>query len=290
MTCHLVLGDPAYSSWSMRAWLLFDHAGLKPRITWLDFTLGSAESQLSAVPPARLVPCVIGDEGTVIWESLAIAEELAACHPAAGFWPGNVAARATARSLAAEMHAGFPALRNDCPMNLRTAYAGVDVSGPVAADLTRLAEIWRHARRVAGGEGPWLCGHWSIADAFFAPVAARIAGYGLDIPPDARAYVDAHLAHAGFRRWRAMGLVRGTTLERYARPHAVAPWPGPAPRPARAVDAGRPENTRCPFSGGPARWLAELDGRVIGFGNAFCRDKVVADPDAWPEIVQLLNG
>lgn len=290
MTYRLFLGDPAYSSWSMRAWLLFDRAGLNPAIDWVDFSLGSAGAQLGAVPPARLVPCMVTPEGTAVWESLAIAEELACRHPEAGLWPAESAVRAVARSLAAEMHAGFAALRGECPMNLRQAFTGVTPSEAVRADLDRLVEIWDHARSVCAGEGPWLCGDWSIADAFFAPVAARIAGYGLEMPGPARAYVAAHLAEPGFRRWRAMGMARGATLARYAQPHATTGWPGPVPLPAKACDAGTPVNAQCPFSGGAVTHLAQIDGRIIGFCNAFCRDKVVADPNAWPEVARLLDG
>lgn len=291
MTYDLILGDYAYSSWSLRGWLLLARFGLPYRVRLLDFdaAAGVAE-QLADLAPARTVPVLVTPEGVAVSDSLAMAEELASRHPEAGIWPTDPRARATARTLAAEMHAGFGALRGDCPMNLRTAYVGVTPSQAVLSDLARIEILWQHARATCAPAGPWLCGEYSAADAFFAPVAARIAGYGLQVSEHARAYVAAHLGDPAFRRWRAMGLVRGATLARYAKPYATASWPGPAPRPARAVTEGIPENTACPYSGDPVTDLMESEGRIFGFCNPFCRDKTVADPDAWPAFVALRDG
>lgn len=291
MTHDLVLGDYAYSSWSLRGWLLLARFGLPYRVRLLDFdSETSVAQQLADLAPARTVPVLITPEGVAVSDSLAMAEELATRHPEAGIWPTDARARATARTLAAEMHSGFGALRGDCPMNLRMAYAGVTPSQAVLDDLARIETLWQHARATCALLGPWLCGDYSAADAFFAPVAARIAGYGLPVSEAARAYVAAHLADPAFRRWRAMGLVRGATLARYAKPYDAAPWPGPLPRPARAVAAGTPENTACPYSGDPVTDLMETEGRIFGFCNPFCRDKTVADPDAWPAFVALRDG
>jgi glutathione S-transferase len=227
-------------------------------------------------------------EGTVVAESLAIAEELASRHPEAGLWPKDQAARAVARMLAAEMHAGFTALRSHCPMNLRISYTGCDPTDAVLADLARLETIWSWARRETGAQGPWLCGAYSAADAFFAPVAGRIAGYNLPVGTEAAACVAAHLAHPSFRRWRAMGFADGADQEVYRRDYPRRPWPGPAPLAARAVDSGPAVNALCPYSGKPVTHFLETGGRIYGFCNAFCRDKTVADPEAWPKFVALL--
>jgi glutathione S-transferase len=243
--------------------------------------------QLQPYRPARTVPTLITPDGAIVSDSLAIAEELAARHPEAGIWPRDALARATARSLAAEMHAGFSALRSACPMALRVAYVGFEPAPEVRADLARIEEIWAHARGHAE-MGPWLLGAYSAADAFFAPVAARIATYGLPVGPAARAYVDAHLADAAFRRWRAMGLVRGADLPWYAKDLPHRPWPGPEPRPTRSAE-GPSENAACPYSGTPVAHFLEMDGRVFGFCNAFCRDKTMADPEAWPAFMALVN-
>lgn len=225
MNYDIVLGDYAYSSWSLRAWLLFDRFDLPCTIRRISFKDGPVPEQIPDLAPARTVPAMRTPDGAIVSDSLAIAEELASRHPQAGLWPVDPAARATARTLAAEMHAGFTALRGDCPMNLRLAYTGVMPRPEVTADLRRLEEIWDHARESCTPDGPWLCGDYSIADAFFAPVAARIAGYGLEVSASARAYVAAHLSDDSFRRWRALALSNGPDLDRYAMPHATRPWP-----------------------------------------------------------------
>ena len=227
MTHTILLGDYAYSSWSLRGWLLLHRPGLPYRVRLVDFLARDVAGQVAEAFPARTVPALVTPEGAVVWDSLAIAEELASRHPEAGLWPADPAARATARSLAAEMHAGFAPLRSWCPMNLRTAYAGCNPPPEVLADVARIETLWSHARRTCGGDGPWLCGAFSVADAFFAPVAMRIAGYSLPVGAEAAAYVAAHLADPAFVRWRRAGLAEGATLARYARSWPEKPWPGP---------------------------------------------------------------
>ena len=285
----LYLGNASYSSWSLRGWLLFEQFGLPVRTVWIDFLSGPIAEQVAALPPARSVPALRLPDGSVVWDSLAIAEELASRYPDAGLWPGDPVARATARSLAAEMHAGFAALRTGCPMNLTVAYRDVPVSDAVASDLRRIERIWDHARGLHGGQGPWLCGAYSVADVFFAPVAARIACYGLAVSAAARDYVDAHLADPAFRRWRALGLARGEHIPWYARDYPQVPWPGPAALSARTADGDTPVNATCPFSGQPVTHLAKIEDVVIGFADPLSRDKVVADAAAWPEITVLLG-
>lgn len=287
MTYDLIIGDYAYSSWSLRGWLLFERFGIPRRTKLLNFKEGGVPEQMPDMAPARTVPAIRTPDGAVLGESLAIAEELASRHPEAGLWPTDPKARAIARTLTSEMHAGFGALRSACPMNLRLAYSGVTPSPEVEADLRRLEVIWDYARRECQPDGPWLCGEYSAVDAFYAPVAARIAGYGLKVSESAAAYVEAHLADPAFRRWRAMGLVHGEVLNRYKQSFDTTDWPGPVPRDARAVDSGTPENEICPYSGKPATYLMEMDGRIFGFCNAFCRNKTVADPEAWPDFLAL---
>ncbi len=288
MTYDLIIGDYAYSSWSLRGWLLFDRFGLPCRISQVTFKKGGVPEQIPDWAPARTVPAVRTPEGGLLTDTIAIAEELATRHPDARLWPQDPRARATARSLSAEMHAGFPALRDECPMNLRLGYRGVTPSAAVEADLRRLEVIWDHARALTGAHGPWLCGAYSIADAFYAPVAARIAGYGLAVSATAQTYVQAHLSDPAFRRWRAMALVHGEVLDRYSKPFETGAWPGPAPLDAREID-GTPENANCPYSGKPSTHMMEMDGRIFGFCNAFCRNKTLADPAAWPDFMALLQ-
>jgi glutathione S-transferase len=286
MTSDLLIGDYAYSSWSLRGWLMFDHFGVPVRTTMVDFASGDVAEQMTAHAPARTVPTFLTPDGVAVSDSLAIAEEVASRFPEADLWPADPAARAMARTLAAEMHSGFAALRQACPMNLRTAYRDVPVSAEVQANLDRIEVIWGHALDRFGG--PWLCGAYSAADAFYAPVAARIAGYGLTVGPVAAAYVAAHLADPSFRRWRAMGLVDGADQEFYRRPYPRRAWPGPVPMAARAVEGTEVENAACPYSGKPVTHVLEMHGRRFGFCNAFCRNKTVADPEAWPAFMALL--
>ncbi len=288
MTYHLAIGDRAYSSWSLRGWLLFDAFGIPVTLHRARLYTDALPRLLRDFAPARTVPALRIDGGPVVMESLAIAEELAARHPEAGLWPADPDARAVARSVTAEMHAGFQALRSHCPMNLRVSYTDVPVPGPVAADLARLDRIWAWARDATGAAGPWLCGAYSIADVFFAPVATRIATYALPVPPAMQAYVDAHLAHPSFRRWRAMGLVDGPDQDSYRRDHPTRPWPGPIPLPAQAVEGTAALNDRCPYSGDPVHHVLELDGRRWGFCSAPCRDATAADPEAWPAFMAMV--
>jgi glutathione S-transferase len=281
----LVIGDRAYSSWSLRGWLLFDAFGIPCRIHIARLYTDELPNLLKAYPPARTAPTIRTPDGIVMPESLAIAEELASRHPRAGIWPEG-RGRAIGRVLAAEMHAGFTALRSHCPMNLRVSYTDCAPPQAVLDDLARLETIWSWAWEQTGSTG-WLCGPYSAADAFFAPVATRIATYNLPLSAQAMAYVQAHLAHPSFRRWRAMGMVDGPDQEFYRRDYPTRPWPGPAPLPARAVEGTQSENDVCPYSGKPVSHVLELNGRRFGFCNAFCRDKTVADPEAWPAFMAL---
>ncbi|WGV14537.1 glutathione S-transferase [Fuscovulum ytuae] len=290
MTYDLVIGDRAYSSWSLRGWLFFDAFGIPVNLHRARLYTNELPNLLKSFHPARTAPTMRTPEGAVVPETIAIAEELASRHPEAGLWPADPKARAIARALAAEMHAGFTALRSYCPMNLRVSYTDCAPPPEVLADLARLDVIWTWARSEIGGATPWLCGAYSVADAMFAPVATRIATYNLPVTPAAMDYVMAHLAHPSFRRWRAMGMVDGPDQEFYRRDYLRRDWPGPKPLPARAVEGTQAENSLCPYSGKPVTHALELDGRRFGFCNAFCRDKTVADPEAWPAFMTLYQA
>ena len=288
MTYDLVIGDRGYSSWSLRGWLLFDAFGLPVRLHTARLYTDELATLLKDFFPARTAPTMRTPDGSVVPETIAIAEELATRHPDAGIWPQDPHARATARVLAAEMHAGFTSLRSHCPMNLRVSYTNCQPPPDVLNDLKRLESLWAWARETTKSTTPWLCGAYSAADAFFAPVAARIAGYNLPVSAAAMVYVNAHLSHPSFRRWRAMGLVDGADQDFYRRDYPRRDWPGPVRLPARAVTGTDSENQTCPYSGKPVTHALELYGRRFGFCNAFCRDKTVADPEAWPAFMTLL--
>lgn len=288
MSYHLVIGDYAYSSWSLRGWLLFEKFGIARELTLLDFKAEqSVAEQLAEFAPARTVPTIRTPSGAIISESYAIAEELANQHPEKGIWPSDPKLRGIARSLSAEMHSGFMALREACPMNLRTAYDWEAPSEAVLKDLARVEEIWELAVEASKDlPGDWLCGEYSAADAMYAPVAMRIAGYGLPVGETASAYVDKHLNDLAFRRWRAMGMVCGAHLNRYDKDYPTRDWPGPQVLKAVETDA-TPVNSHCPYSGNISTHMLELNGVSFGFCNAFCRDKTMADPEAWPGFVDL---
>ena len=287
MTYHLAIGDRTYSSWSLRGWLLFDHAGLPVKIATGQLYSDDFARLLSEFAPARLVPALRLPDGTVIGETMAIAETLAERHPEAGLWPADPTARAVARWLCAEMHAGFGALRNHCPMNLGASYIDCAPDAAVLADVARIETLWEMARARFGAGGPWLFGQWSIADAFFAPVAGRIAGYNLPVGPKAAEYVATQLADPSFRRWRAMGKAQNYEQEFYRRDWPTRPWPGPVPLAASIAD-GPSVNADCPYSGLPVTHFLKLDGQTWGFCNAFCRDKTLADPEAWPAFMAMV--
>lgn len=289
MTYDLVIGDRGYSSWSLRGWLLFDAFGIPVKTHLARLYTEELPELLKAYVPGKTAPTMRTPDGVVVPETIAIAEELASRQPDAGLWPADPKARAVARVLAAEMHAGFTALRSHCPMNLRASYTTCEPPEAVLADLARLETIWNWAWAQTGG-AVWLAGEYSAADAFFAPVAARIAGYNLPVSARAMDYVQAHLAHPSFRRWRAMGLVDGADQPFYRRDWPRRPWPGPVPLAARAVEGAEAENAACPYSGKPVTHVLEIGGRRFGFCNAFCRDKTVADPEAWPKFMALLGG
>jgi glutathione S-transferase len=225
---HLCIADPAYSSWSLRGWLMFEAFGIPVQETAATLYSPDFSKTLSAFAPARTVPALRLPEGVVVADSLAIAEELASRHPQAGHWPRQPAARAIARALAAEMHSGFTALRSHCPMNLRVSYQDCAPTQAVLHDLARLQTLWAWARRETGSTGPWLCGDYCAADAFFAPVAARVAGYNLPMETEGAAYVAAHLAHPAFVKWRARALSEGPDQAPYRRDWPQRAWPHPA--------------------------------------------------------------
>jgi glutathione S-transferase len=291
MTYVLHIGDRSFSSWSLRGWLMFEKFGIPVRTRLAGLYTGTFAADLAPLAPARTVPVMTTPDGITLGDTLAIAETLAERHPEVGHWPANPAARALARWLVAEMHSGFAALRADCPMFLRHAWSRFVPSEAVIADVARLETLWTLARSRHGAPGsPWLFGAYSLADAFFAPAATRIATYALPAGDEARAYVAAHLADTAFRRWRALGQTVSYDRVPYAKDLPKAPWPGPTPRPARAVAQGPAENTACPYSGKPVTHFLETGGRTFGFCNATCRDKTVADPEAWPAFTALLHA
>lgn len=183
----LVIGNKAYSSWSLRPWLLLKHLGVAFEEIAIPLHASDAVAQIARYSPSGRVPVLLdGDE--VVWESLAIAEYLAERYPAV--WPTEAHQRTLARSAASEMHAGFAALREELPFNCRARRSGVDPSLAARAEIDRVVALWMTCRQtVSSNEGPWLFGRFTGADAMFAPVALRFHTYGVFLPEEARAYV-----------------------------------------------------------------------------------------------------
>lgn len=199
----IIIGDKAWSTWSMRPWLVLKHTGAPFTEALVRLrTERTNDDARAAGSPSGLVPA-LKDGETTVWDSLAICEYLAEKFPAAKLWPSEAPARAAARSAAAEMHAGFHSLRGECPMDLHLR-THVAVSEATHADLRRIAELWDQALAQSGG--PFLFGGWSIADAFFTPVATRIRSYGLMLSDDGDsgaggAYAERLLETPEFLEW-----------------------------------------------------------------------------------------
>lgn len=200
----LVIGNKNYSSWSMRPWVALRHFGIPFEERRLSFAPWQAfQQQARAISPAARVPVLI-DGGLVVWDTLAIIEYAAESFPQHAVWPRAKAARARARSLCAEMHAGFGALRSHCPMNLEAALPEVGArvmaeQAGVRSDLERMVALWTDALAASGG--PFLFGDFGAADAYFAPVGARIRSYALPVPPAAAAYIERVFANAAVAEW-----------------------------------------------------------------------------------------
>ncbi len=172
----LIIGNKNYSSWSLRAWLMLKHAGIAfDELRIPLFEAGSRE-QLLAHSPAGMVPAYLDGE-LLVWDTLAIAEYLYETYSA--LWPEDRAARARARSVSAEMHAGFATLRKSMPMNIRASGRKVQSSPELEADIARIKSIWRELRKQYSSAGPWLFGQYSIADAMYSPVVFRFLTYGV---------------------------------------------------------------------------------------------------------------
>ena len=205
----LYIGNKNYSSWSLRAWLLLRQAGIAfaERRLRLEWEPGSAFKQtLLAIAPSGRVPLLVEDDGFAVWDSLAIAEYVAELHPNQGLWPAERRQRARARSLCAEMHSGFTALRSRCPMNVEASLPEIGARcatewPDVGADLRRIDSMW--SEQLAASGGPFLFGAFGIVDAFYAPVCSRVKTYALPLGAAANAYVERIHALPAMQEWCA---------------------------------------------------------------------------------------
>lgn len=203
----LLIGNKCYSSWSLRAWLLMRVAGIAftEQLVLLDEP-GFKGAVFAAAPGSGGTVPTLVDGDIAVWETLAICEYLHDTQPQAGIWPRDTAARAHARAISSEMHAGFSALRSACPMNLSKRFAARDRGPGVARDVERLTGLWRQARARFGAGGPFLYGAFSAADAMYAPVVTRLDTYGIAVDPVSQDYMQAVLALPAYREWLAAAL------------------------------------------------------------------------------------
>ena len=198
----LVMGNRNYSSWSLRAWLAMRVAGLTFEEIVIPLDQPDTRNLILEHSPAGRVP-VLHHGDVTIWDSLAICEYLAETVPGARLWPETVQARAEARAISAEMHAGFAALREALPMNVRADRPGVSIEPQTQADIDRILQIWRNCRRRFGTIGPFLFGRFSIADAMFAPVVSRFATYRVAMEALEREYASIVYNLPAMRDWSA---------------------------------------------------------------------------------------
>jgi glutathione S-transferase len=219
MALTLVVGNKNYSSWSLRPWIALKAAGIAFSDRVISLNDPQFKPTLLALSPAGKVPVLL-DGATHVWESLAILEYLADKFPAAALWPADAAARAHARAIASEMHAGFAPLRRHLPMNFWRPVKRRDLTAEAAANVARIDAMWSECRTRFGDGGPFLFGRFSAADAMYAPVVSRFHTYDVEVGPGARAYMDAVMALPAWSEWRQAAL-----KEPWVLPEDEPDWP-----------------------------------------------------------------
>jgi glutathione S-transferase len=214
----LAIANKNYSSWSMRPWVLLRQAGIEFEEIQLKFTDDGKVAGIDAYSPTRQVPVLIVD-GEPVWDSLAICETVAELYPRKQLWPADARARQIARSICAELHTGFRSLRGAMPVNIRASLAGKGMSPAVQLDIDRVVDIWESSRARFGGNGDLLFGQFSVADAYYAPVATRFLTYAVTLPPLAQRYAEALLDLSAVREWMVQAQ-RETEFVRVDEPYA----------------------------------------------------------------------
>jgi glutathione S-transferase len=215
MALTLVIGNKNYSSWSMRPWLALRANDIAFDEVFIPLYTGDADKQrILSFSHAGKVPTLI-DGDVTIWDSLAIIEYLAERFPDKRLWPEDRASRAHARSISAEMHSGFVALRNECGMNLHRPVGAVALSADARADIARVQQVWSECRERYGKLGPFLFGVFGGADAMFAPVVHRFRSYAIPVAPELQGYVDAMVSLPAFQEWTKAGLAETIVIEKF---------------------------------------------------------------------------
>jgi glutathione S-transferase len=211
----LVIGNKNYSSWSMRPWLALKAANIAFDEVFISLYTGEADKKrILSFSHAGKVPVLI-DGDVAVWDSLAIIEYAAERFPEVNLWPQDRASRAHARSVCAEMHSGFAALREECGMNLRRPVGAKALSAEAIADIARIQAMWTECRERYGKIGPYLFGAFSGADAMYAPVVHRFRTYAIEVAPAVRGYMDAMMALPAFQEWTRAGLAETIVIEKF---------------------------------------------------------------------------
>ncbi|HEY0958449.1 MAG TPA: glutathione S-transferase family protein [Novosphingobium sp.] len=217
----LVIGNKNYSSWSLRGWLAVKQSGLafeEIQVPILGDDWEEEKKQIGEIAPSHGKVPVLWDADAVVWDSLAIIEYLSDKVGRDRFWPKADDARAMARSMVAEMHSSYFALRRQCPMNIRRRYEGVEVDEEAVADIVRILTLWAEARARFGRGGPFLFGTFSAADIIYAPVVSRFLTYGIGVPGFAAAYMEAVWEHEWMQEWISAAEGEDWVIEQYEAP------------------------------------------------------------------------
>lgn len=214
MTWTLYIGNKAYSSWSLRPWLLLRHFEIPFDEKVIPLYEATSSLEIQQHSPTGKVPALVVSD-LVVWESLAIIEYVADCFPDKPIWPADPSARAMARALSAEMHAGFADLRRTCPTNFRREPKPLALTDEARRDVDRIEAAWAAARRQWGQGGPFLFGGFSAADAMFAPVVNRLHAYAVEVTPETRAYMEAIVALPAWQAWIAGAAAEPWRIERW---------------------------------------------------------------------------
>ena len=214
MSLTLIIANKAYSSWSFRPWILMRHFGIAFDEVVIPLAQDTTRAEILRVSPSGKCPS-LHDAEIVVWDSLAIIEYLAELFPEKPLWPKARAARAQARSLAAEMHSGFTGLRGLLPMNMRRPVKKHPLTSEASADVARLEQAFEQARDAFAQGGDFLFGDFSAADAMFAPVVNRLHVYDVPVTPRTRAYMDAVMALSAWQEWRSQAEAESWKIEKY---------------------------------------------------------------------------
>jgi glutathione S-transferase len=210
----IVLGNKNYSSWSMRPWLVLKQLGVPFDEVVVPLDQPSTLEEILKYSPSGRVPA-LHDGDRVVWDSLAICEYLNELFPDRKLWPADPTARATARAVSAEMHSGFQALRNDCPMKFRESLPGKAISAEVKQDIQRILALWAECHRRFGAGGPFLFGAYCIADAMYTPVVSRFKTYGIPLEGAQAAYAESIWSLPSVQEWLGAARAEPYRMARY---------------------------------------------------------------------------